>query len=77
MQTMSVHQPDKNLPKPAVHGWHHSRDGNSESKITTEYLIAHPELGPQIGAAGREYVQENYDIKTLNQKPTKIYRSIL
>lgn len=42
-----------------------------------EYLITHPGLWSRMGIAGREYVKKNYDIKTLNQKLVKIYRSIL
>jgi colanic acid/amylovoran biosynthesis glycosyltransferase len=42
-----------------------------------EYLITHPENWPKIGAASREYVQKNYDIKILNQKLIKIYKSLL
>ena len=42
-----------------------------------EYLIIHPEIWPQMGTAGREYVQKNYDIKTLNQKLARIYQALL
>jgi len=42
-----------------------------------EYLITHPQIWQEIGIAGREYVQENYDIKILNQKLVQIYQSVL
>jgi len=38
-----------------------------------QYLVTHPETWPKMGTAGREYVQKNYDIKTLNQKLVQIY----
>lgn len=42
-----------------------------------EYLILHPEVWPEMGRAGRKYVEEHYDSKKLNMKLVKIYEDIL
>ena len=42
-----------------------------------EYLITHPELWPEMGRKGRKFVEENFDIKKLNQRLVDIYRSLL
>lgn len=42
-----------------------------------EYLIRHPEVWPEMGRAGRKYVEERYDIKKLNQRLVKIYEELL
>jgi len=42
-----------------------------------EYLILHPEIWPEMGRAGRKYVEEHYDIKKLNKKLVKIYEDLL
>jgi len=42
-----------------------------------EYLIKHPELWPEMGRAGRRFVEEYYDIKKLNSKLIEIYKSLL
>jgi colanic acid/amylovoran biosynthesis glycosyltransferase len=42
-----------------------------------EYLIKHPEVWPQMGRAGREFVEKNYDIRDLNQKLVQIYEQLL
>jgi len=39
------------------------------------YLIEHPETWPQMGRAGRNFVEENYDINILNRKLVDIYQS--
>jgi len=42
-----------------------------------QYLIEHPELWPEMGRAGRRFVEERYDIQKLNQRLVKIYEAIL
>ena len=42
-----------------------------------EYLIEHPELWFKMGRYGRKFIEENYDIKKLNQKLLKIYQNII
>jgi len=42
-----------------------------------EYLILHPEVWPEMGRAGRKYVEGHYDIKKLNQRLVKIYEHLL
>lgn len=42
-----------------------------------EYLIEHPELWPEMGRAGRKFVEEKYDIKKLNQKLVEIYQNLI
>lgn len=41
------------------------------------YLIENPELWPEMGKAGRKYVEEHYDIRKLNQRLVKIYEDLL
>jgi colanic acid/amylovoran biosynthesis glycosyltransferase len=41
------------------------------------YLIEHPEIWPEMGRAGRAYVEANYDIEKLNNRLVEIYRSLL
>ncbi len=40
------------------------------------YLIDHPELWPNLGAAGRAKVEANYDIQALNDELVTIYQDI-
>ena len=42
-----------------------------------EYLIEHPELWPDMGHAGRKFVEEKYDIKRLNQNLVEIYQNFI
>jgi len=42
-----------------------------------EYLIENPELWPKMGRYGRKFIEENYDIRKLNQKLLKIYQNII
>jgi len=42
-----------------------------------QYLIEHPELWPDMGRAGREFVEEHYDIKKLNRRLVEIYEALL
>lgn len=41
------------------------------------YLIEHPEIWPEMGRAGRAYVEANYDINKLNDRLVEIYREFL
>ena len=41
------------------------------------YLVEHPEIWPEMGAAGRSYVEENYDIDKLNDCLVNICRQLL
>jgi len=42
-----------------------------------EYLIEHPELWPEMGRAGRRFVEEHFDIKKLNRRLVEIYEALL
>ena len=41
------------------------------------YLIEHPEVWPQMGKAGRAYVEAHYDTNKLNDQLVEIYRQLL
>jgi colanic acid/amylovoran biosynthesis glycosyltransferase len=41
------------------------------------YLIAHPEVWPEMGAAGRAYVEKHYEIEQLNDDLVEIYEKLL
>jgi len=41
------------------------------------YLIEHPEIWPEMGRAGRAFVEANYDIDKLNDRLVEIYRKLL
>lgn len=41
------------------------------------YLIKHPEVWPEMGRAGRAYVEEYYDTNKLNDELVEIYRQLL
>lgn len=41
------------------------------------YLIEHPELWPATGKAGRQFVEEHYNIKKLNMQLVKICEKLL
>ena len=41
------------------------------------YLIEHPEIWPEMGRAGRAYVEANYDINKLNDRLVDIYQELL
>jgi len=42
-----------------------------------KYLIEHPERWPEMGQAGRRYVEENFDINKLNNQLLEIYQQLL
>lgn len=42
-----------------------------------EYLVRHPELWPEMGKAGRGYVERHYDINTLNDQLVRLYQRLL
>lgn len=41
------------------------------------YLMEHPELWPQMGHAGRSYVETHYNINQLNDRLVEIYQQLL
>jgi colanic acid/amylovoran biosynthesis glycosyltransferase len=51
------------------------RDPNALAE-RLEYLISNPQTWPQLGKTGRQHVEDNYDIKALNQKLAKIYHDL-
>ncbi len=42
-----------------------------------DYLIQHPELWPEMGRAGRRFVEENYDVRKLNERLVEIYQGLV
>ena len=49
--------------------------GALAEKLT--YLIEHPGLWPEMGQAGREHVEANFNIDTLNCRLVEIYRNLI
>jgi len=41
-----------------------------------EFLVAHPEAWPEMGRAGRAFVEGRYDIRKLNGQLDELYRSV-
>ena len=41
------------------------------------YLIRHPELWPNMGYAGRSFLEKHYDVKQLNDRLVEIYEKVL
>lgn len=41
-----------------------------------EYLIEHSEIWPEMGKAGRKFVEENFDIRKLNKRLVEIYEEL-
>lgn len=41
------------------------------------YLVDNPEIWPEMGRAGRAFVEERYDINKLNDRLVEIYRQLL
>ena len=42
-----------------------------------DYLIKHPEIWLEMGRCGRNFVEEKYDIKKLNQQLVEIYQNLI
>ncbi|GAI67953.1 unnamed protein product, partial [marine sediment metagenome] len=42
-----------------------------------EYLINNPDVWPKMGLAGRNFIEDRYDITKLNKKLEKIYEGLL
>lgn len=42
-----------------------------------ECLVEHPEMWPEMGRAGRAYVEAKYDIERLNDRLVQIYRELV
>lgn len=42
-----------------------------------EYLIEHPDIWPEMGRAGRRFVEEHHDIRKLNRRLVEIYETLL
>jgi colanic acid/amylovoran biosynthesis glycosyltransferase len=42
-----------------------------------EYLVEHPETWPEMGRAGRDYVEAHYDINILNDRLVQLYQRLL
>lgn len=77
---------------PVVSTWHSGipeliQDGKSGFLVSERdidalvdrllHLIEHPEVWPEMGRAGREFVEKHYDIKKLNKKLEQIYEKLL
>lgn len=41
------------------------------------FLLAHPEIWPEMGNAGRIFIEKNHNIKTLNKSLMSIYETVL
>jgi colanic acid/amylovoran biosynthesis glycosyltransferase len=41
------------------------------------YLIEHPEIWPEMGWSGRDYVERHYDINKLNDQLVRLYQRVL
>ncbi|MBN2119590.1 MAG: glycosyltransferase [Candidatus Omnitrophica bacterium] len=41
------------------------------------YLIEHPEIWAEMGKSGRKFVENNYDIRSLNKQLVEIYEEVL
>ncbi|WP_373528636.1 glycosyltransferase [Nostoc sp.] len=41
------------------------------------YLVKHPEVWPEMGAAGRSFVEKYYNISKLNEELVEIYQNLL
>jgi colanic acid/amylovoran biosynthesis glycosyltransferase len=41
------------------------------------YLIEHPEIWPEMGRSGRDYVERHYDINKLNDQLVRLYQQLL
>ncbi len=45
--------------------------------LKLQQLILHPEIWPEMGRAGRQFVKNHYDIKKLNDRLVEIYQRLL
>jgi colanic acid/amylovoran biosynthesis glycosyltransferase len=52
------------------------RDADAISQKLS-YLIEHPQVWPQMGLAGRGYIEQHYDLNKLNDELVEIYRQLL
>jgi colanic acid/amylovoran biosynthesis glycosyltransferase len=52
------------------------RDVDSLAK-KLDYLLEHPGIWPKMGTCGRKRVEEEFNVKKLNNQLLKIYRSLL
>jgi colanic acid/amylovoran biosynthesis glycosyltransferase len=41
------------------------------------YLVDHPELWPEMGRQGRQFVEERYDIRRLNRRLIRLYKGVI
>jgi colanic acid/amylovoran biosynthesis glycosyltransferase len=41
------------------------------------FLIEHPEIWPELGSKGRTHIEQNYDVRKLNDQLVHIYRRIV
>jgi colanic acid/amylovoran biosynthesis glycosyltransferase len=41
-----------------------------------DFLVAHPEIWPELGRAGRAFVAARYDIHRLNEQLVELYRDL-
>lgn len=41
------------------------------------YLIEHPQLWPEMGRVGHEFVEKHYNVKKLNNQLVQIYESLM
>lgn len=52
--------------------------GNIEALVDRiQHLIDHPEKWHEMGRAGREFIEEYYDIRKLNRRLANVYRALL
>jgi len=42
-----------------------------------EYLVTHPECWPEMGLAGRTFVETHFDIERLNDRLVDLYQQVL
>ncbi len=52
------------------------RDADAIAEKVT-YLMEHPEIWPDMGKAGRAYVEQHYDMNKLNDELVEIYRQVI
>lgn len=52
------------------------RDADAIAEKIT-YLIEHPEIWPDMGKAGRAYVEQHYDMNKLNNELVEVYQQVI